>query len=79
VAYRSALHVSLENSKCGSFEVTVSESAETVFTEWLKLFNYSVYDCISKSFRTGRLERELQMVPLSATRFSFTSILWVSL
>jgi len=33
VAYRSALHVSLENSKCGSFEVTVSESAETVFTE----------------------------------------------
>jgi len=32
----------------------------------------------SKSFRTGRLERELQMVELSATRCSFIAILWVS-
>jgi hypothetical protein len=34
---------------------------------------------ISKSFRTGRLERELQMVQLSATKWSFITILWVSL
>jgi hypothetical protein len=34
---------------------------------------------VSKSFRTGRLERELQMVPLSATRCSCIAILWVSL
>jgi hypothetical protein len=39
----------------------------------------SVYEGISKSFRTGRLERELQMVQLSATRRSCISILWVSL
>jgi hypothetical protein len=31
------------------------------------------------SFRTGRLERELQMVQLSAIRCSCTAILWVSL
>jgi hypothetical protein len=28
------------------------------------------YEGVSKSFRTGRLGRELQMVQLSATRFS---------
>jgi hypothetical protein len=35
---------------------------------------------VSKSFRTGRLERrELQMVQLSATRCSCIAILWVSI
>jgi hypothetical protein len=34
---------------------------------------------VSKSFRTGRLERDLQMVQLSATRCSRIAILWVSL
>jgi hypothetical protein len=34
---------------------------------------------ISKSFRTGRLERELQMIQLFATRCSCIAILWVSL
>jgi hypothetical protein len=34
---------------------------------------------VSKSFRTGRLERELQMVQLSATRCSCIAILWLSL
>jgi hypothetical protein len=34
---------------------------------------------VSKSFRTGRMERELQMVQLSATRCSCIAILWVSL
>jgi hypothetical protein len=37
------------------------------------------YEGISKSFRTGRLERELQMVQLSAIRCSCIAILWVSL
>jgi hypothetical protein len=37
------------------------------------------YEGVSKSFRTGRLERELQTVQLSATRCSFIAILWVSL
>jgi hypothetical protein len=35
----------------------------------------SVYECVSKSFRTGRLERQLQMVQLSATRCSCIAIL----
>jgi hypothetical protein len=34
---------------------------------------------VSKSFRSGRLERELQTVKLSATRCSCIAILWVSL
>jgi len=33
------------------------------------------YDGVSKSFRTGRLERELQMVQLSETRCSYIAIL----
>jgi hypothetical protein len=33
------------------------------------------YEVVSKSFRTGRLERELQMVQLSATRCSCIAIL----
>jgi len=36
-------------------------------------------ECVSKSLRTGRLERERQMAQLSATRCSCIAILWVSL
>jgi hypothetical protein len=35
----------------------------------------TVYEGVSKSFRTSRLERELQMVQLSATRCSCIAIL----
>jgi hypothetical protein len=37
------------------------------------------YEGVPKCFRTGRLERELQTVQLSATRCSCIAILWVSL
>jgi hypothetical protein len=37
------------------------------------------YEGVSKSFRIGRLERELQMVQLYATRCSCIATLWVSL
>jgi hypothetical protein len=40
---------------------------------------YLVYEGVSKSFRTGRLKPELQLVKLSATRCSCIAILWVSL
>jgi hypothetical protein len=36
------------------------------------------YEDVSKSFRTGRLELELQMLQLSATRCSCIATLWVS-
>jgi hypothetical protein len=39
----------------------------------------SAYEGVSKIFRTGRLERELQTVKLSATRWSCIAISWVSL
>jgi len=35
----------------------------------------TIYEGVSKSFRTGRLGRELQMVQLSATRCSYIAIL----
>jgi hypothetical protein len=38
-----------------------------------------MYKGVSKSFRTGRLERELQMIQLSATRCSCIAILSASL
>jgi hypothetical protein len=37
------------------------------------------YEGVSKSFRTGRLKRERQMIQLSATMRSCVAILWVSL
>jgi hypothetical protein len=39
----------------------------------------SSYEGVSKSFWTGHLEQELQMVQLSATRSSCITVLWVSL
>jgi hypothetical protein len=39
----------------------------------------ATYEDVSKSFRTGRLERELQMVELSATSCSRIAIVWISL
>jgi hypothetical protein len=49
---------------------------------WRKLQNvehYKLYECVSKSFRTGSPERELQMVQLFATKCSCIAILLVSL
>jgi hypothetical protein len=44
-----------------------------------RVINQSSYEGVTKSFRTGRLERELQMIQLSTTRYSCIAILWVSL
>jgi hypothetical protein len=38
-----------------------------------------IHEGVTKSFLTGRLERELWMVKLSATRCSCSAIFWVSL
>jgi hypothetical protein len=38
-----------------------------------------LYEGVTRCFRTGRLERELQMVQFSATKCSCIAILWVSL
>jgi len=52
--------------------------------EWLSFleiydFLHNKHKGISKSFRTGRLKWELQIVQLSASRCSCIGILWVSL
>jgi hypothetical protein len=51
----------------------------TLFSNTLNLWLQGSYEGVSKSFRTGRLEWELQMVELSTTRCSCIAILWVSL
>jgi hypothetical protein len=38
-----------------------------------------LYEGVSKSFRTGHIERELQMVQLSAIGCSSVAILWIIL
>jgi hypothetical protein len=43
------------------------------------LCSSELYEGISKSFRTGQLERELQIVQLFATKCNCIAILWVSL
>jgi hypothetical protein len=57
----------------------------TQFDKWLRPFPSDtknlwllfMYESVSKSFQTSRLERELQMVQISATKCSCTAILWV--
>jgi hypothetical protein len=41
--------------------------------------NMCLYEGVTKSSRTGNLERELQMIQLSATKCNCIAILWVSL
>jgi hypothetical protein len=54
---------------------TATKEAVHIWDAW----RHCTYEGISKSFRAGRLERELQMVQLSATRCSCIVILWVRL
>jgi hypothetical protein len=51
----------------------------TTFLKQIPKYFLNTYEGVSKSFQTGRLEQELQMVQLSATRCSCIAILWVSL
>jgi len=44
-----------------------------------KGFQRESYEGVSRSFRTGRQERDLQMIQLSANKCSFIAILWDSL
>jgi hypothetical protein len=44
-----------------------------------KKLRTTLYEGVSKSFRAGRMERELQMVQLSAIKCSCVAILWASL
>jgi hypothetical protein len=39
----------------------------------------AVYKSVSRSFRTGSLKREMQMIQLSTNRCSYIAVLWVSL
>jgi hypothetical protein len=54
--------------------------AHLILLDFITLIKFSeVHDGVSKSFWPGRLERELEMVQLSATWCSCIAILWVSL
>jgi hypothetical protein len=64
------LHSNWENYKNFS-----QNSLTDIWSGYLR----NTYEDVSRSFRTGRLERELQMVQLSVTRCCCIVILWVSL
>jgi hypothetical protein len=54
--------------------------AASTLWRWVRIpLEAWMYEGVSKSFRTGRLERELQTVEPSATKCSCIAILWVSL
>jgi hypothetical protein len=57
----------------------IADTAVISVSKYLKCYLQYMYDSVSTSFRNGCLERELQMVQLSATRCSCIAILWVSL
>jgi hypothetical protein len=46
---------------------------------FMVLVKHRMHEGVSKSFRTGRLERGLQMVHFSVARWSCIAIFWVSL
>jgi hypothetical protein len=67
-----------------SYLTTLSQLRRSYSAEWegscelVRVWREAVakmYESVSKSFRTGRLEEKLQMVQLSATRCSCISIL----
>jgi hypothetical protein len=68
-------------------DIIVSDWCATVNTPkpvnksaWLIILYWrNNYEGVSKNIPTGRLERELQMVQLSATRCSCIAVLWVAL
>jgi hypothetical protein len=64
---------------CGKQEMHVTFWLENLTQRKRPFRHIQAYEGVSKSFRTGRLERKLQMVQLSATRYSCIAILWVSL
>jgi hypothetical protein len=74
------ISVESESDPCcwGSISIRVNcgISQAAACSCWYSLIRYEL---VSKSFRTGRLERELQMVQFSTTECSFVAILWVSL
>jgi hypothetical protein len=71
-------HKRYQYMKSGNAEST-NHMFPDVFIALNPLASLKTYEGVSKIFRTGRLERELQMVQLSATRCSCLAILWVSL
>jgi hypothetical protein len=64
----------IQRYRRGWKEHQISLSVETSRT-WMKTGRCTQYESVFKSFRIGRLERELQMVQLSATRCSCIAIL----
>jgi hypothetical protein len=61
----------------GVLETSAFDEAESLYLRSRRYL--TACEGVSRSFRTGRLEQELQMVQLSATMYSYIAILWVSL
>jgi hypothetical protein len=66
-------------TNCSLNKFLLGTSCNTKYFSLMINLQALMYEGVSKSFRNGRLERELQMVQLSATSCSFIVILCVSL
>jgi hypothetical protein len=68
------------SASCGKYSNNIFRKATpTSFSIHPSQSPYNLaYEGVSKSYRTGRLERELQIVQLYATRCSCIAVLWVS-
>jgi hypothetical protein len=71
-----SIHPSIHTYIHTSIHPSIHPSIHIYIHTYIHTYNYIG---VSKRFRTGRQERELQMVQLSATRCSCIAILWVSL
>jgi hypothetical protein len=72
------LYATTKNIHCNVYIVTWATTYNFCATSQLQFQHMTIYKGVSKSFWTGHLEWELQMVWLSATRCSCITILWVS-
>jgi hypothetical protein len=73
--FTKPIHLTLYRSNSAQFTPSHFISLRSIYP----IHSHLMYEGVSKSFRTGRLERKLQMVQLSATRCICIAILWASL
>jgi hypothetical protein len=81
LAFRQDIKITCTRKSRWSLRNSCNHSVQNLLSSSLLFKNVKIkiYEAVSRSFRTDRLERETQIVQLSATRCSCIDILWVSL
>jgi hypothetical protein len=76
---RNTFSLPWKNSRLLNLHPLHLHSVSSVYVKLVFIIVNNTYESKSRSFRIASLERELQIVQLSATRCSCIAILWVSL